>query len=229
MAASLLKTIHGKWLLSFCDSMMSGITTGPSTFGSQIRLVASGSDTEDEGLCHGGSGRTRRSSPTCRKPSAFDSTSGGPNRRFLGLAAWLSAGGGSPLGAARLSSRTSSVAECCVVAMQMPYPPACLRPVFVSGAAVEDGLAQFRVRNSPWRLLLVHFCPSPVAVRHGESAVILLKNPSVKRVPPPSGLSRWLHLFIGPPCAWSFFTSPRRRRLERAGSSTEGPFSLDSG
>jgi len=57
------------------------------------------------------------------------------------------------------------------VARQMPMPPACVRPVFLSGADVEDALAQFRVRNSQWRLLLVHFCPSPVAVLPGESAV----------------------------------------------------------
>jgi hypothetical protein len=38
------------------------------------------------------------------------------------------------------------------------------------------------LRNSPWRLLVVYFCPSPVAARHGESAVkaaVLLSDGSV--------------------------------------------------
>jgi hypothetical protein len=41
--------------------------------------------------------------------------------------------------------------------------------------------ARASLRNSPWRLLLGHFCPSPVAVRDGENAVkaVVVGVPSI--------------------------------------------------
>ena len=102
-----------------------------------------------------------------RSTRVFDSTSGGPNRRSerrRGLA---------PEGGPAFLADISSVEESCMVGDANAEAAACFHPVS-SGAAVEHrrSSACASLRNSPWRLLLVHFCPSPVAARHGESAVI---------------------------------------------------------
>ena len=142
---------------------------------------------------------TRRSSPTCREsPGSSIQRAEILNRRLSRTR--------------RLSRHRRGLAA-------DGSPHICFRPVSCQerrSRMDRRNSAIASLRNSQWRLLLGHFFPSPVAVRHGESAVI----PDIRGAEPP--LRRLAPSCRGSPASRGGLPSRQSRQHRKKGATRKG-------